>query len=171
MQTESAYRVESRSFDGKSRWQWRAEFVAKAPSLLVLHSNEGEAIRSDGREYPWPADTLQFYWSDRWYNIRAALRDGEPYFFSCNVAMPADFAGASVGYVDLDLELAVTDGLSARLEGEDDFRRNAAAMRYPPDVVRRAEDAVAELQSLVRAGRPPFRNHESLLRPRPLSNA
>jgi protein associated with RNAse G/E len=157
------YRVESRSFDGRSRWEWAGRYVGRAPSLLVLQCNAGDTIISEGRSYPWPDDSLQFYWSDRWYNIRAALRDGEPYFFSCNVAMPAGFSDGRVSYVDLDLELAVTDGLSARLEGEDDFRRNVAAMGHPPDVVRRAEDAVRELQSLVRAGRPPFRNHESLL--------
>jgi len=157
------YRVESRSYDESVAWEWQAEYVGRAPSLLVLHSNAGDAIRSGDRAYPWPADTLQFYWSDRWYNIRAALRDGEPYFFSCNVAMPAGFSDGQVSYVDLDLEVAVTDGLSERLEGEADFQRNAAAMHYPPDVVRRAQDAVQELQSLVRAGRPPFRNHQSLL--------
>jgi len=160
----SAYRVESRSFDGRTSWQWEAEFVGRAPSLLVLHSTAGDAITSGSRAHPWPADTLQFYWSDRWYNIRAALRDGEPYFYSCNVAMPAGFSEGQVTYIDLDLELAVTDALSARLEGEDDFKRNAVAMGYPPDVVQRAQDAVQELQSLVRAGRPPFRNHEALLK-------
>lgn len=156
------YVVESRSFDGRTSWQWQAELVARAPSLLVLHSSQGETITSGERSYPWPADTLQFYWSDRWYNIRAALRDGEPYFFSCNVAMPAIFGDGRISYIDLDLELAVTDGLSATLEGEDEFERNAALMNYPPDVVQRARDAVVELRSLVRAGRPPFRNHESL---------
>jgi protein associated with RNAse G/E len=72
-------------------------------------------------------------------------------------------ADGYVGYVDLDLELVVSDGMNVRLEGEDDFKRNAGAMGYPPDVVQRAYDAVQELQSLVRAGRPPFRNYESLL--------
>jgi protein associated with RNAse G/E len=157
------YVVESRSFDGRSRWEWRAEFVARAPSLLVLHSTQGEAISSGDRSYPWPADTLQFYWTDRWYNIRAALRDGEPFFYSCNVAMPTVLGEGRISYVDLDLELAVTDALSATLEGEEDFDRNGRLMGYPPDVVQRARDAVAELRSLVRAGRPPFRNYESLI--------
>ena len=164
MAGQLSYRVESRSFDGRVSWQWEAEFVGKAPSLLVLHSSAGDPVSFEERVHPWPADTLQYYWSDRWYNIRAALRDGEPYFYSCNVAMPATFTDGHVTYIDLDLELAVTDGLSARLEGEEDFRRNTAAMAYPPDVVQRAQDAVRELQSLVRAGRPPFRDHASLLK-------
>ncbi len=163
MGPETPYTVESRSFDGSSTWQWQASFAGKAPSLLVVHSNAGENISSGDRIYPWPADTLQFYWSDRWYNIRAALRDGEPYFYSCNVAMPASFTDGKISYVDLDLEIAVTDGIGMRVDGEEDFKRNALAMRYPPDIVRRAENAVQEVQSLVRAGRPPFRNYESLL--------
>ena len=157
------YLVESRSFDGHLTGQWQAEFVGRAPSLIVLHAREGNSINSGDRSYPWSADTLQFYWSDRWYNIRAALRDGEPYFYSCNVARPAEISPDAVSYVDLDLEIAVTDGLSLRLDGEEDFERNILAMHYPPDIVRRARDAVQELQSLVRAGRPPFRNHESML--------
>src|SRR5712692_2541138 len=92
MTPSTEYRVESRSFDGRSVWHWQAEFTGRAPSLLVLHSTAGDGIRSGDRVHPWPADTLQFYWSDRWYNIRAALQDGEPYFFSCNVAMPAAFS-------------------------------------------------------------------------------
>jgi uncharacterized protein len=160
---DTQYTVESRSFDGRSTWQWQASFVGKAPSLLVVHSNAGDNISSGDRNHPWPDDTLQFYWSDRWYNIRAALRDGEPYFYSCNVAMPAAFSDGSIAYVDLDLEIAVTDGLGLRVEGEDDFQRNVVAMHYPPDIVHRAQNAVLEVQSLVRAGRPPFRNHESLL--------
>ena len=54
---------------------------------------------------------------------------------------PAILGEGHLGYVDLDLELAVTDGLSATLEGEDDFTRNARLMAYPPDVVQRARDA------------------------------
>jgi protein associated with RNAse G/E len=163
----NSYIVESRSFDGRSVWQWEASFVARAPSLLILHSNQGDDITSLGRNYPWPADTLQFYWSDRWYNIRAALRDGEPYFYSCNVAMPAAVSDGHISYIDLDLEVAVTDELTWRVEGEDDFQQHAAVMHYPPDVVRRARDAVQELQSLVRAGRPPFRDYQMLLPRRP----
>jgi protein associated with RNAse G/E len=163
MAQDQGYRVQSRSFDGRVVWEWQARFVGKAPSLIVLQSSGGEGISSGDRVVPWPSDTLQFYWSDRWYNIRAALQDGEPYFYSCNVAMPAVISDGRVTYVDLDLEVAVTDGLSARVEGEDDFARNAAAMHYPPDVTQRARDAVQELYSLVRAGRPPFRNHDSLL--------
>ena len=163
MAAGEAYLVESRSYDGRASWQWQAELVGKAPSLLVLRSAAGENIRSGDRAFAWPADTLQFYWSDRWYNVRAALRDGEPYFFSCNVAMPVSLSGGTVSYIDLDLEIAVTDGLTSRLEGEEDFERNALAMHYPPDIVRRARDAVQEVQSLVRAGRPPFRDHQSML--------
>lgn len=162
MTARQPFVVESRSFDGRACWEWQALFVARAPSLVVLQSEAGATISSGERAYPWPADTLQFYWTDRWYNIRMAMRDGEPYFYSCNVAMPATLSEGRLGYVDLDLELAVTDGLSATLEGEEDFARNVAAMGYPPDVIRRAQDAVAELRSLVRAGRPPFRNYESL---------
>ncbi len=54
----NSYLVESRSFDGRSVWQWEASFVGRAPSLLILHSNEGDGITSEGRNHPWPADTL-----------------------------------------------------------------------------------------------------------------
>jgi protein associated with RNAse G/E len=163
MVPRQGYRVQSKSFDGRSCWEWDAEFVARAPSLLVLRCATGGRITSDERTYLWPEDTLQFYWSDRWYNIRAALRDGEPYFFSCNVAMPASFSDGRVEYVDLDLELAINDGFSQDLAGEDDFKRNATGMHYPPDVIRRAYEAVEELRGLVHAGRPPFSNYEALL--------
>lgn len=162
MTAHQPFVVESRSLDGNARWEWSAVFVARAPSLIVLQSAAGDSISSGDRSYAWPADTLQFYWTDRWYNIRAALRDGEPYFYSCNVAMPATLDDGRLSYVDLDLEIAVTDALSATLEGEEDFARNTAGMAYPPDVIQRARDAAAELRSLVRAGRPPFRNYESL---------
>lgn len=158
-----SYHVESRSFDGRTCWEWDAEFIGRAPSLLVLHSRAGDKISSGERAHVWPTDTLQFYWSDRWYNIRAALRDDELYFFSCNVAMPAGFSEGRVDYVDLDLELAVSDGMSTNLEGEEDFQRNAATMKYPPDVVQRAHSAVEELRGLVHAGRPPFSNYQALL--------
>jgi protein associated with RNAse G/E len=162
MMPDQQFRVQSRSFDGRTSWEWQASLVGRAPSLIVLRSSGGDAIASGERSVPWPADTLQFYWSDRWYNIRAALRDDEPYFYSCNVAMPAAIGEGRVSYVDLDLEVAVTEGLSARVDGEEDFKRNAALMHYPPDIVQRAYDAVQELYSLVRAGRPPFRNYEAL---------
>ncbi len=111
------FRVQSRSFDGRSAWEWQATYVGRAPGLIVLHSNRGDEIASGERAVPWPEDTLQFYWSDRWYNIRAALRDGEPYFWSCNVAMPASIGDGRVTYVDLDLEVAVNDGMSSTVEG------------------------------------------------------
>jgi protein associated with RNAse G/E len=166
MVPDQPFRVQSRSFDGRTTWEWQATYVGRVPSLIILHSSDGDPITCGERAVPWPADTLQFYWSDRWYNIRAALRDGEPYYYSCNVAMPASIGDSLLSYIDLDLALTVTDGLDARLEGEDDFRRNAAIMHYPPDVMQRAQDAVQELQSLVRAGRPPFRNHQLLLQRR-----
>lgn len=114
------------------------------PGRPTLHGNT-----AGGRD-DW---SLEYLPLDLPYNIVSFFDPGGhlKYHF-CNVLTDARLDGSVLSYVDLDLDVVVTPDGGVRVEDEDQFERNSAAMGYPPEVRALALGAVEELVSLARAG-------------------
>jgi len=101
--------------------------------------------------------SLEYYWLDRWYNVfRFAHPEGRLRNYYCNVNVPPSFAGDTLSYVDLDLDILVEPDFSYRILDVADFERNAEDYRYPDEVQTRARQAVADLVELIETRQFPF---------------
>lgn len=144
-------------YDGSPCWEEELWYVMEQGSLLVL---QGFSVRHPaipaGPKQP-RYDATCFLWSDRWYNVMRLIERGAGLFgWYCNVATPAQFDGANVHYVDLDLGIMVTKDRQCEVRGQAKFTENAARLVYPEDAVKEARWAVEEIIGLAGQGQFPF---------------
>lgn len=110
-----------------------------------------------------PGDvTMEFFWSDRWWNVIAGYRpeSGALAGYYCNVARTPRWHTAPepvVTYTDLDLDLIVFPDGRMQLDDEDEFAAYAARFAYPASVVERARRTVDEMRERVARRSHPFR--------------
>ena len=126
--------------------------------LLVTLNFAGQELQTWKGPWVTPYHTRNHFWSDRWYNVMRLERPRgvglEGWY--CNVTTPAQFDGETVRYADLDLDVRVSALGETEVVDEDEFLENSARMRYPPEVVSQARQAVEELLAIVQNRHFPF---------------
>lgn len=143
--------VHSYKYDGSISRRWQGRLVRHEPSLLVIDGVFEEEIRhrllgtiEQGTR------SVEYYWTERCYSI---LRFTEPAGHLrnhyCNIHLPPRLKEGVLSFVDLDIDVLVAPDFSYRILDEDEFEANAAAYGYPPDVRRRAHQALDELLALI----------------------
>jgi protein associated with RNAse G/E len=101
--------------------------------------------------------SLEYFWTDRLYNVfELSEPSGRFRGFYCNLALPAQFDGATLSYVDLDIDIAVAPDSSIRILDEDEFGENSRHLSYPADLITCVRNSVKELERLILARQFPF---------------
>lgn len=150
--------VRAFKYDGTEHRRWRARITRADSSLIELDARFEEEIRHDllGTILPGTI-SIEYYWPDQWYNVfRFHEPGGELRNYYCNVNVPPVLNSSGLSFIDLDMDILVAPDLSYRILDEDEFEENAARYRYPPEVRRRAHEAVSELAAMIDARRFPF---------------
>lgn len=150
--------VRSTKYDGSPHWEFDSWFVLERGTLLVTLNLAGQELQTWNGPWITPYDTRNHFWSDRWYNVMRLEqpRGGGFQGWYCNVTTPAQYDGANVFYVDLDLDVRVTADGAVEVLDEDEFLENSERFRYPPEVVAEARRAVDELCALATRRAFPF---------------
>lgn len=150
--------VQSLKYDGRVHRVWRAELLRAEGPLLVVEGVFAEEVRHPllGTIRAGTVST-EFYWADRWYSVfRFREPSGELRNFYCNINTPARLREATLTFVDLDIDVLVAPDYSSRVLDEDEFDAHEKLYGYPPEFRRRAQQALEEIDALVRARRFPF---------------
>jgi hypothetical protein len=150
--------VRACKFDGTEHRRWRAQLLRREGALLLLDARFEEEIRHAllGTVERGTL-SVEYYWLDRWYNVfRFHEPTGELRNYYCNVNVPPTFDGRVLSYVDLDIDILVAPDLSYSILDRDEFEANAALYDYPAHVRERAQEALAELVTLIESRRFPF---------------
>lgn len=147
-----------RKYDGHRRFVVETVALVAAPGLLVACGEAGRRFITASETRYLPTITLEYFPAGRWYNVLSYYdaATGALHYHFCNVLAQAEWDGATLSYIDLDLDLHVTPNGVATVEDLDDFRRNARDWRYPATVRRAALVALRELHLLAARGVPPF---------------
>jgi protein associated with RNAse G/E len=143
-------------YDGSPRDEWPAQLLEQRGTQLRLYvPEETKAIvRGHRRQVTHVAFTALF-WTDRWYNVWQFDRARAVLFYA-NVAMPCQFDGSVLRWVDLDIDIVCCADGSVVVKDEDEFEEHTARFAYPDHVVERALAARDELLSLANAAAFPF---------------
>lgn len=150
--------VRSFKYDGTEHRRWPARVVRHDSSLIELDATFEEEIRHAllGTIAPG-TQSIEYYWLDRWYNVFRFLEPaGRLLNYYCNVNVPPVFDGRLLSYIDLDLDILVAPDLSYSILDRDEFETNAARFNYPPEILRRAVQALDELVALIESRHFPF---------------
>jgi uncharacterized protein len=135
-------------YDGRERRRWAAQVVKQVGPLIVLDAVFDEEIQHDLLgTIALGTVSKEYYWLDRRYNI---FRFNERFY--CNVTQPPSFDGATLTYVDLDIDVLVESDFSYQVLDLEDFENYP----YPTDLKEKARQALAELINLVEARSFPF---------------
>jgi len=137
---------------------WDAELLRHDGALVVLDARFSEEIIHDQLgTIAGGTHSLEYYWLDRWYNVfRFSQPDGRLRSYYCNVNSPPEFDGATLSYVDLDLDIVVDPDGSYRVLDNEDFDTNAKRYGYSDEVQASARRAVAELVTMIETRAFPF---------------
>jgi hypothetical protein len=150
--------VRAFKYDGSEHRTWSARVLQREGSLLVLEGTFDEEIRHDviGTIRPGTL-SLEYYWLDRWYNVfRFAQPGGALRNYYCNINSPPAFAGQTLSYVDLDIDILVEPDFSYRILDLDDFERNSSVYNYSAQTKQSAKRALDEVVGLIEARACPF---------------
>lgn len=150
--------VNSRKYDNRVRRTWTGGLVTNNGNLLVLVGRfEDDVKHSDLGLIRKGTVSFEHFWLTRWYNIfRFHEPDGTLKAWYCNVAMPPVLGGGVLDFVDLDIDVVTWPDLSYEILDRDDFERNSVKYNYPDDVRSAAEQALNDLQTLIKHQSFPF---------------
>ena len=149
-------RVVGEKYDGSPRDEWPAQLIEERGTQLRVNVPAGtEEIVHGHRRQVMQDSFTGLFWTDRWYNVYQIDRT-EGVLFYANVAMPCQFDGSVLRWVDLDIDIVYHVDGSIVVKDEQEFEEHVLLFAYPEDVVDRALEARDELLSLARAGEFPF---------------
>ena len=154
--------VRATSFDGADHWVHPATLLHEDDALVITQTSAGLDIRrGNGRLFTSPYNTHGHYWPDRWFNvIRLELPAQGLYGFYCNIASPLQFDGATVGYVDLQLDVIArvtsAGGLTYWLADEDEFEEARDRYGYDDALIEHCYAAVREVSAIIDRREFPF---------------
>ena len=149
-------RVVGKKYDGSPRDEWPAQLIEERGTHLRVHVPAGteEIVRGHRRQVIEDSSTCLF-WTDRWYNVWQFDRT-EGVLVYANVAMPCQFDGSVLRWVDLDIDIVYHADRSIVVKDEEEFEDHILRFAYPKDVIERALAARDELLCLAHAGEFPF---------------
>jgi uncharacterized protein len=144
-------------YDGAAHWIQPFQVVSDDGTMLVARYRARTPIYTSRGEFRSPYDSLVYFWRDRWYNVFRLSRPGcSLALWYCNITTPPVFDGCQLGYVDLDLDVAVKPDGAIDLLDADEFQLHQRKYGYPLDVVASAERAAEDVAELARRGCFPF---------------
>ena len=143
--------VRALKYDGAEHRRWSAVLVRQEDSLLLLDAKFEEEVQHDLLgTIAFGTISLEYYWLDRWYNVfRFSEPSGTLRNYYCNVNVPPTIDGSVLSYVDLDIDILVNSDLSYRVLDLDEFEENAIKYGYSDVVKEHAQQALAELITMI----------------------
>ena len=154
--------VHATRFDGADHWIHPATLLRADDDIVITQTRAGLDIsRGNGKWFTSPYNTHGHYWPDRWFNVIRLELPGQGLFgFYCNIATPLQFDGATVGYVDLQLDVIARvttgGGLTYWLADEDEFEEARDHYGYDDALITRCYDAVKEVSNMIQSREFPF---------------
>jgi len=144
-------------YDGKPHWIQPLRVRSDDGNLLIADYRARTPIRTSRGEFRSPYDSRVYFWRDRWYNVFRLSRPGCPTaLWYCNVTTPPELDGCTLGYIDLDLDVAVRPNGCIRRLDEDEFELHQEKYGYPDHVIAQAQRAADELVALAERRAFPF---------------
>ena len=159
-------RIEKTKYDGTVRRFCDGQLLDHSGPLLRVKVPAATPVyvTREARWVPSGDTALHCYFEDRWYNVwHLCEHVVAPNLWYANVAMPAGFDGATIRWVDLDIDIRCYLDGSLEVLDEDEFAQHRVELGYSDEIVEHALAARDEMLRLARAGAFPF-DHETQIK-------
>jgi protein associated with RNAse G/E len=156
--TGASITVKVLKHDGIEYRRWHARVSRRDGDQIILDAEFDVDVSHELLgEIKRRTKTVEYYWLDRWYNVFRFLKDdGSTRLWYCNINTPPHFAGDTITYVDLDIDILVQPDFSFQVLDEDEFEANAKLYGYSEEEKSNARSAVDELIAMIRRQQFPF---------------
>jgi uncharacterized protein (DUF952 family)/protein associated with RNAse G/E len=160
-ETERIVRIVATNYDGSPHWSHPARLLHAADDLVITGTSAGLAIDRIAGPFTSPFNTRGHYWPDRYFNVIRLEEPGRGLTgYYCNIATPVQFDGASVSYVDLQLDVRVyvdsAGSMTWALLDEDEFEAARLQYGYDDALVAKCRGAVEQIVAMVEGREFPF---------------
>ena len=138
--------------------RWKATVSHREGDLIVVNAEfDVDVSHEILGEINKQTRTVEYYWLDRWYNVFCFLnKDGSTRLWYCNINTPPEFVGDTLTYIDLDIDILVQPDFSFQVLDIEEFEANARKYGYSDEEKHRAQQAIAELISMIDRRASPF---------------
>ncbi len=120
--------------DGHIRRNWDQGFVLESDEdHFVVVTNKTWVWDDDGNHWYTREPALCYFYTHRWYNVIAMLRENGIYYY-CNLASPALFDEEGIKYIDYDLDYKIHPDGKMELLDRNEYERHRKEMSYPPEI-------------------------------------
>lgn len=160
------FNLQSSKYDGGQHYRYTASLVREQPDLLVLYKQPGTPI--NGYRGPSLAKyhTLEFYWSDHYYNMSVIwYPNWQPRMHYINMATPARWDDGTLRYIDLDLDVVWFANGRVVLDDEDEFELHQRKYGYPPELIAQTWASSRDVRAMIEQRVPPFDGNAYTWRP------
>jgi hypothetical protein len=150
--------VHSTKYDGSLHYRHSVQVVHEEPGLIVVYGSYGAPLESYRGAFPANHHTLEFYWSERYYNLNILWRGNwRARSHYVNIATPATWHDGAIRFVDLDLDViwsAATNDIF--VDDEDEFELHQTRYAYPPALIAQAQQTSHDVRTLMEQRAYPF---------------
>jgi protein associated with RNAse G/E len=150
--------VNSRNFNGEIKRSWKADFIEKRDSLLIFVGEFEEEVRhSKLGVIRRGTVSFEYYWLDRWFNIfKFCEPEGGLRNYYCNLNMPPVFKDGVLDYIDLEIDVLVSNNFEVEILDREEFEENSKLFGYPDELRTKTFETLEELLKLIESRAFPF---------------
>lgn len=154
----TAVRVLSTKWGGGAHRDSEATELGRDRHGLWLWMPDGTVVTAAKGSYPACPGLRLFpensWWSAYFVPPYPGLNRPEQWYV--DITTPAVRTAELITFVDLDLDVERLGGGQVHLLDEDEFQTNSAALKYPAEVVARAQHVAGEMLAWMESGAEPF---------------
>lgn len=148
--------IESYKHEGSLHRVWEASTVLQTGSQSWIVGNDRVLVReSDGREWRTREPAICTFGKGQWFNTIGMLREDGVHYY-CNIGSPYEWSKQKLHYIDYDLDVKVFPDRTYVILDQEEFEEHRKQMNYPDEVVKKVQDGLQELLSLVHQRKGPF---------------
>lgn len=152
-QTESPriFTINSRKFDGEIHRSWHVELLSSKNGLYEFHGVfDFDVDHSELGLIEKGTRSFEYYWKNKGYNVFQFFEPGGNFRnFYCNIIMPPNFGDRVVDYVDLDIDVLVSEDFTVKILDLDEFEINARKFGYSDELRKDVDEDLATLFALI----------------------
>ena len=148
--------IQSYKHDGSLHRTWDQGYVLESDEEhYVVVTNKTWVIESDGRRWYTREPAICFFYTERWYNDIARIREDGIYYY-CNRASPALYDGEAIKYIDYDIDYKIfTDKTMLTLD-LDEYQLHKKQMHYPKEIDDIIKEEMQNIREQVQNNQAPF---------------
>ena len=139
----------------------RVAYVLDIKDDYIVLGDENVLItKKDGRTWHTKGSAIMFFYTKRWFNIIAQLKE-DGIFYYCNIASPFVIDAYALKYIDYDLDLRVFSDGAFKVLDRNEYNYHKKLMNYPKEINYIIKEELSNLIEMKKASEFPF-NKESI---------